>query len=136
MFRKSIIAATIIAILIGSIGLPVTAHACRMMKRVTSVACGNCGAEHAAARAPDRDNSRPRIAATPCCSTTNTVQAISSAITIQNREMVAVIVAMFVSYHPYRREPVCNGYIAHKGFRPPIARQGQHTYLFNSLFLI
>jgi hypothetical protein len=127
MLRRSIILATVIAFLVGSIGLPVSLYACQMKK---AVACGACGCTIDPA---DTD------AAKPCCAKEHTVvrddvtTAMPQPAGISMQLATAVIVEHFVAADLCAQTPEANFLIHHP---PPLEHHAQASYLFNSTFLI
>jgi hypothetical protein len=129
---------TVLAILFGSLGIPVSVHACSMKKATTLVRCGKCGASRGSASISGTSQRGMQISAVPCCSDTHFVQRLAPAQlkTIERQLLDTPAVQLFFVAALLTPDVASPRLRPIDYSPPPLARQGQATYLFNSVFLI
>jgi hypothetical protein len=144
MLRCSVILATVVALLLGSLGLPVSLYSCEMMKVRGAVIspCGRCcpsGTSGSVARRDGEHDRRGDLKSPPCCSREHKLLradmvALPWAGALLPRPVLACSVLPVL---PMRVRSVVD---ARSKFLmehpPPLASHAQDAYLFNSTFLI
>jgi hypothetical protein len=135
MLRLAIIVTTVLATALGSLGLPIYLHTCRMMAADAETAgCAMCDArENANAPVvPDDDG------AGSCCGTEVVHQRVDDG-TMSRAEMplplLVGVVAYFVANLTAPETPRLDRSDADRS-PPALAARSQHSYLLNSTFLI
>ncbi|MEO5929039.1 MAG: hypothetical protein ABIR47_03815 [Candidatus Kapaibacterium sp.] len=138
MYRASIILATVVALLIGSIGWPVSLYACEManLRGSVKVACPMCSA--ASAKADDGKDCHRSERKSPCCRKQHAViHADTTATMLTAISFTPLLVALVTFLVPGIDRHAID---AHGRFwidhPPPLPHHAQASYLFNSTFLI
>lgn len=130
MLRKTIIVTTLLGLLIGTIGLPMNVHACKMAKEEkVAQTCGMCSSDHA----KQGDEKRG------CCENRLELQHTDDASLANTGISIAppVLLAVLVWHLSSLKTPVESyAIVTSHAHSPPLERRGQSTYLFNSSFLI
>ncbi|MDB5033143.1 MAG: hypothetical protein JWQ98_384 [Chlorobi bacterium] len=137
MYRASIILATVVALLIGSIGWPVSLYSCEMANARGSMkaSCPMCN--RSADPAPAKDcHGTPKKA--PCCQKQHTVIHADTTATVMTAIsftplLVALITLLVPGIDLHAIDAHGRFWIDHP---PPIAHHAQAAYLFNATFLI
>jgi hypothetical protein len=135
MLRNALIVLTIIATAVGSLGLPIYLHTCRMMSAETeSAGCAMCSS---------RDDHRPVVPATgddggPCCGDEVIHQRVDTG-TLARAEMpmplfVGLVTILAIELDPPVAPTLARG--GHGHSPPELAARSRLTYLLNSTFLI
>lgn len=133
MLRKGIILTTIIAVIIGAVGLPVNVHSCTMKGEETvAPTCGMCSKAH---KKKPADDSKGK----GCCHDrmeiqhTDPASSIKGTISVPAPLPVAILVWSVFAFQPVSADR------SHASFRfhsPPPDLRKQASYLYNSSFLI
>lgn len=134
VFRRSIIVATIVAVILGAVGLPVNVHSCTMKgEDVVAPSCGMCqtASSESTHKLPEKD---------PCCKDrveyqhTDPASFVKAGLAMPAPVLVAVLTWSVLAYesHSTGQTQVVHA-LAHP---PPLEQRGQASYLFNSSFLI
>lgn len=136
MIRIAIILTTIVATTLGSLGLPVYFHTCRMMAMETQTAgCSMCD---------DRDDARPIVPPSDddtsgaCCGESVIHQRTDDG-TMTRAEIPMPLFASLVTFLTFEFAPSAAPSLntSEYGHSPPgLAARTQHSYLLNSTFLI
>lgn len=134
MLRSAIISMLISATLLGSIGIPLSMHTCKMIAAETQEAgCPMCSS-----RTDNLPVQRATHDGSNCCAETTVHQLIDDGTMLSVEipsPMLIGIAAFFPLFVPELSSPsrVCSAF----GESPPaLARRTQHAYLLNSTFLI
>lgn len=138
MMRPLLILWTVLALLAGSIGMPVTLHSCQMkkMNRVASKGCGKCSMP--ATTKDSGSESSNSLRATPCCSSVEQIQQTDPTFfpRLDRFEPVLTLVAflptVLIEVAPLHA-PAASAIFDRP---PPLAAAACTTYLMNSTFLI
>ena len=132
MPRKIIILATLLGLLIGTIGMPVNVHSCAMKGEIKAAkTCGICEMKPAQEREDSRSNG--------CCDDrielqhTDEASLANVAIKISAPVIIAVL-----SWPLLQVEQVAEAHTTtiSQAHSPPLEKRNQSIYLFNSSFLI
>lgn len=132
MLRKWIIAATLVAVILGAVGLPTNVHACAMKgTEAAAPTCGMCAKQHEEKGGDSEKRG--------CCDNrtelrhTDPASSLKAGVTLPSPAVVAVLVWSVLSF-----EPVSSGhsFVSLRSHSPPYALRKQSSYLFNSSFLI
>ena len=131
--------ATIVAIIYGTLGLPVYVHSCRMMGAADSAPmCGMC--ESAAdAGASGSEGTAMKFERIPCCKTDQIVHKTAPTVMPRGEEIPAPVLVLLVQSLLEQADPHAaeTGSGLAVGDRPPpLASRSRSTYLLNSSFLI
>lgn len=134
MLRIALILTTVIATFVGSLGLPVYLHTCRMLAMETQEAgCSMCDA---------RDDGRPVVPSSedsgPCCGDEVIHPRIDDG-TLARIEMPMPLFAGIIVLFALDLTPIDQPSLATSdyGHSPPgLAARAQHRWLLNSTFLI
>ena len=130
MGRKIIILTTLLGLLIGTVGLPMNVHACKMAKsEQVAKTCGMCVASHE--KQSDDGNG--------CCDNRVELQHTDHASLVKTTvEVPAPIIIAVLVWPLLQSESIVD--LHHTNLSqthpPPLERRNQSTYLFNSSFLI
>ena len=134
MFRRSIIVATIVAVILGAVGLPVNVHSCTMKgEDVVAPTCGMCktASSESTDKLPEKD---------PCCKDrvefqhTDPASFVKADLVLPAPALVALLAWSVPSYESFS---LCQAPVVHSlAHPPPLEQRGQASYLFNSSFLI
>lgn len=132
MFRRGIILATIVAVVIGSVGFPTNVHSCAMKKEETvSSTCGMCSRAHAE---ESHDSGSGR-----CCDNriefqhTDPASSVKAGVAVPAPAILAVLVWYAISFEPVSAH---HSFVSLRSHSPPVGLRQQASYLFNSSFLI
>lgn len=124
--------ATVVAVVLGAVGLPMNVHSCAM-KGEAAVArtCGMCSQAHAEKSEGGEKNG--------CCDNRTELQhtdpssSLKAPVTLPTPAIVAVLVWSVLSVEPMSATTSPVSLYSHS---PPYALRKQSSYLFNSSFLI
>lgn len=134
MFRRGIILATIIAVIIGAVGLPVNVHSCTMKgEDVVAPTCGMCSTAHVESQ---KDTSEKNNCCKDRMEIQHTDKASSAKADIQFPSPTLLPQLAWSTFSPEMygsSTPLIPACYAHP---PPRERRNQTSYLFNSSFLI
>jgi|GEM_PF-6521038 len=129
---------TIVALLLGAVGLPVSLYSCEMMKveRLLASPCRSQCSKHASATAGDTQGESVRR--TPCCTVQQFVAHTDTGVLPRADLSLSTIIPVAVLPALPRFELRSLERHANVGLHhpPPPARQSGVIYLFNSTFLI
>jgi hypothetical protein len=136
MSRTLLIAATIIATLIATIGFPLRLYACQMSQvRAERSACPGCVCR---CSAPAHHMSKKAAPERPCCTFKQVLLKMTSSAVLSHAAMTVLSFVIVRAFDPAGTDMQSGAgraayWIDHP---PPLARRSQSTYLFTSTFLI
>ncbi len=138
MIRNAIILATVVAVIIGAIGVPMKVHACAMAGEKTyAESCSMCGAKKDVA--PDCPEKSDQQEKKSCCNDEKVIQqtdpTIFSTVKVDIQPLVSFLPSLFALVPVEHLDASCASIIP-DNHSPPLPGGGQSTYLFNSTFLI
>lgn len=134
MIRKTIILFTMLAVIIGSVGMPVNVHSCTMAgEEVAAPTCGMCGAEHTTAAATRHERK-------PCCNNHTELRQTDEASGVQPGFSLPRPLSICILIHtilaPLDATSAEEIPVRFRSHSPPPDLLKDQTYLFNASFLI
>lgn len=125
--------ATLVAVVLGAVGLPMNVHSCAMkQERTVAPTCGMCAKAHTKKTAEGSQKKG-------CCDNSLEIQhtdpasSLKAGVTLPTPAIVAVLVWTAISFEPV---PGNHSFVSLYSHSPPFALRKQSSYLFNSSFLI
>ena len=124
--------ATIVAVILGAVGLPMNVHSCAMKGEETVAhTCGMCAKNHA----KKKEGSTKK----GCCDNrveikhTDPASSLKAGISVPAPVIVAILSWTFLSFEPISAH---HSFVSLRSHSPPPELRKQASYLFNSSFLI